>query len=184
MGDKIKCLGEYCFHGKDITEVQIPEGIETIPADAFYECSKLTHVVLPSTLKYLNATCFASTALKEIVLPDGLDTIATWVFAKCPMEEVTIPASVGTISNGAFREISNLKTVTFSTRLNSDGTVSIPDIKAAVFEYSGSEAADTTIYVPWKKGQTPLAPWGASYAKVVYADGEITYKAGKEISNV
>ncbi|GMI22947.1 hypothetical protein TeGR_g10972 [Tetraparma gracilis] len=42
----------------DLTEVVIPEGIETIGKQAFQNCRNLKKVVLPSTLRFLGHACF------------------------------------------------------------------------------------------------------------------------------
>ena len=67
-------------------EVQIPFGIEKIPDYAFYKCSMVTSVIIPSSVT----------------------DIGTGAFYGCDLKYVNIPDSVANIGSGAFGENNNL----------------------------------------------------------------------------
>jgi hypothetical protein len=67
-------------------------------------------VAIPSTVTVIAANAFRDcAALTEITLPAGLTTIGQGAFVNCNIEVVTLPSSLTSLSNGAFG--SSLKTV-------------------------------------------------------------------------
>lgn len=98
-------------NGNEIKSVsyEIPEGVETIRSKAFYKCSDLKEIKLPSTLKTIEEKAFFLCDLKEIILPDGLETIGKDAFGFCSsLKEVTVPASVTRIDEYAFYSCTSL----------------------------------------------------------------------------
>lgn len=169
LSSKISSLGSYCFAGTSITSAEIPEGITVIPPNAFSHCESLTELTLPSTLVKLDATCFAwCKNLANVMLKPGLLDISTYVFNSCSLETIEIPSTVNYVRAQSFGSIKTLKTVTFKKRLNSDGTVFVPEISENAFAGSGTASAPVVFRVPWSEGQTPLAPWGATNATIIY----------------
>lgn len=55
---KVVAIGNSAFYGWGMTSLIIPEGIETIGADAFRYCDRLTKIVLPSTLTSIGTYAF------------------------------------------------------------------------------------------------------------------------------
>ena len=88
---------------------EIPEGVESIRSKAFYKCSDLKEIKLPSTLKTIEEKAFFLCDPKEIILPDGLETIGKDAFGFCSsLKEVTVPASVTRIDDYAFYSCTSL----------------------------------------------------------------------------
>ena len=157
----IKNLGQHCFSNTNITSVKIPEGITTVPNNAFSRCGKLYSVSFPSTLRVLDATCFAwCSDLGVVRLNSGLQDIRTYVFNSCKLSAVTIPASVNNVLERSFGDMPTLRSVTF------ESGSSIPYIHANAFVNSGSEDEQLVFNLPWSAEDTPNAPWGAINAKL------------------
>lgn len=98
-------------NGNEIKSVsyEIPEGVERIRSKAFYKCSDLKEIKLPSTLKTIEEKAFFLCDLKEIILPDGLETIGKDAFGFCSsLKAVTVPASVTRIDEYAFYSCTSL----------------------------------------------------------------------------
>ena len=74
--------------------LELPNGVTGIPANAFYNCTKLTSAVIPESVKEIGASAFASTGLTSVKLNEGLKTIKNNAFANTKLTEVEIPASV------------------------------------------------------------------------------------------
>lgn len=92
-------------NGNEVKSIsyEIPEGVETIRSKAFYKCSDLKEIKLPSTLKTIEEKAFFLCDLKEIILPDGLETIGKDAFGFCSsLKTITVPASVTRIDEYAF----------------------------------------------------------------------------------
>ena len=66
----VRILSDYSFYGQSgMTEISIPEGVETIGNTAFNNCS-VRKVEIPSTVKTIGANCFADATnnLEEIII--------------------------------------------------------------------------------------------------------------------
>ena len=89
---------------RNITEVIIKEGVTEIGKMAFYDCTELKKVTLPSTLKTIGYFAFGSCrTLPEIKLPENLTTIEYYAFDNCDsLREITIPKKVNYIDADAF----------------------------------------------------------------------------------
>lgn len=163
----IKALLPYCFDYSKITTANIPEGVKSISQNAFSHCASLTELTLPSTLEELDATCFAwCSSLKNVILPEGLTTLKTYVFDACAIENIIIPASVNSLFNRSFGDMSSLKTVTFK-KCVIDGEVKIPDIHEEAFANSGSSEG-LVFRLPWSADIETKAPWGAKNCTIIY----------------
>lgn len=78
----VKELESYSFYGqRKMTEITIPEGVETIRSSAFHYCSILQKVEIPSTIKTIES-CFgdATNNLEEIIVHKAEDEVtgAPW----------------------------------------------------------------------------------------------------------
>lgn len=73
----------YQFAESGITEIVIPEGIESLPANAFYNCKSLTSVTLPESLKTVDggSVFYGCKAITSIVIPKGVIFTGTYNFS-------------------------------------------------------------------------------------------------------
>ncbi len=102
--------------GNEITEYVIPEGVETIGANAFNNCTGLTSVTIPSSVKSFGANAFEGcSGLTSIAFSDGLTSIGEKAFFGCTglasITELTIPSSVTSIGSQAFDSFTSLASV-------------------------------------------------------------------------
>lgn len=71
------------FQSHKFTSIVIPEGVQTIAAHAFRDCSNLVNVSLPSTLVALNGAFSRNNTSLEVTLPtavpDGYKLVSDWV---------------------------------------------------------------------------------------------------------
>ena len=81
-----------------IHSVVIEEGITSVSNAAFYKCTNLTSVSLPSTLVSIKTEAFESTALDSISLPDSVTEIADYAFYNCGLQEIKLSAAMTTTS--------------------------------------------------------------------------------------
>lgn len=84
-----------------LEKIVVPEGVEIIGDDAFWQCSSLHQVSLPQTsLKSLGKEAFRDCpSLQEISLPEGIDEIRSWTFYDCTsLVSLSIPESVKKIA--------------------------------------------------------------------------------------
>jgi len=126
-------LGTYNSEGEklDTPEIFLPSGLTTIGKNAFYQCTEVEKVVIPKSLTTVNTTttgpfCQCS-SLTNIVLEEGIRKIPARLFSgvivSAATDEITgeylhtisftIPDSVVYIEEAAFKDLVNLKSVTF-----------------------------------------------------------------------
>ncbi len=100
------------FENKNVTSVELPNGILSIGQSAFYGCRNLTSVNLPSTLEYIAPFAFAYSGIKSAIIPEGVMTIYPHVFDSCDaLEAISFPTTLKTIGEyGVFKctKLSNL----------------------------------------------------------------------------
>lgn len=94
-----------------IEKVVLNEGLEIIENNAFWCCTKLKSVNLPSTLVSIGDNAFQGTAIESLVIPNSVKTIGQTAFASCSsLKTVTIPrrfeSQVGDIFGTRVAEIS------------------------------------------------------------------------------
>ena len=102
---KVTRIGKEVFcKCREVIQVIISEGIESVEEKAFYALRALRNVVFPKSLKRIGASAFYSCEqLPALTLPIGLEQIGEYAFALCErVEELTIPFTVHEIGTGAF----------------------------------------------------------------------------------
>lgn len=137
------------FAYNQLTEVELPEGLEVLGQASFYNNPLLEKVTFPSTLKVIGFDSFSENNIKEAILPEGLTTINGYAFNSCNITNLVIPNSVTKIDENAFR--SNLiESLTLGTGLTKIGnyaffnnkltTVTVPNkvtlLEPYVFAYN------------------------------------------------
>ena len=110
----VTTIGEYAFAVSALTDVTLPDGLQTIGEGAFGGCTALKSVTLPAGLKEIEKNAFGGCeTLTSINLPEGLKTIGEGAFNECTaLKSITIPKKVETIGDNAFQRCTGLKDVT------------------------------------------------------------------------
>jgi putative cell wall-binding protein len=97
----------------EITQVKIEDGVSSIGAYAFYNCSKLASVTIPASVKSIGTYAFSDcTSLTSVVIPNSVRTIESYLFNGCTsLTNVVIPDSVRKIGSYAFKACSSLASI-------------------------------------------------------------------------
>lgn len=106
-------------------EVIIPKEIKYLNANlavtsiddmAFYDCSGLTSVTIPNSVKSIGSSAFNSChGLTSVSIPNSVKSIGSDAYSNCSgITSVTIPDSVSNIGGGAFYNCSSLTSVIFN----------------------------------------------------------------------
>ena len=136
------------FAGTAFEEIDLPYGLRTIEAGVFAE-SGLKQIVLPDSVDYVGPAAFAwSHNFASVKLSESLSMISAQTFEECDaLEEVWIPASVGSVGVYAFARAANLRKMVF---VDSDAPFFAPDWSGTwVAQFPPREADDTgKVYVP------------------------------------
>ena len=92
-------------------------GLETVPYQAFINCTKLTTVKLPKYIRSIdNQAFYGCSKLSSIIIVPGVESIGQDAFYRCAaLPDIIIPSSVTEIGSSAFQACSSLTTVAFAT---------------------------------------------------------------------
>ena len=130
-------IGDYVFADqREIKDISIPDGIQSIGALAFLRCIGLTTIAIPDSVKHIGVAAFSNCrnlqdiiisnnitriepltfelckSLERIFLPNGVTSIGYRAFWACSnLTHISIPNSVQNIENGAFSSCRNLERV-------------------------------------------------------------------------
>ena len=139
-----------------LKRIVIPEGVESIGENAFYNLITLESAVLPDSLIEMGMYAFSGcTALQDVEFGSGLSVIPVGAFVGCAFTSLTLPETVTNIYYDAFRGCRALTSVTLPDSVTYLGSsvfaycealteVTLPkgltSIENATFEYCGSLA--------------------------------------------
>lgn len=69
--------------GSNVTEVVIPNTVESIGACAFWYCENLTSVTIPNSVTSIGDNAFLGSGLTSVIIPAGMTSIGEWAFTSC-----------------------------------------------------------------------------------------------------
>ena len=123
-GCTVSSIGNWAFYNcTNLTRVTIPSSVTSVGYSAFWGCSKLTRVTIPSSVtNILGCAFYECSKLKSVTIPDGVTSIRDSTFRYCSgLTSVTIPDSVTNIGPCAFLGCSGLTNVTISSSVTNIG---------------------------------------------------------------
>lgn len=117
-------IGDTAFYNcSGLTSIEIPSGVTSIGMGAFTSCRSLTKITMPEGVTSIGSSAFGScSSLTSIEIPSGVTSIEGSVFAGCSgLKEITIPSGVTSIGDWAFGGCSSLKEITIPSGVTSIG---------------------------------------------------------------
>lgn len=105
-----------CCPPKNFTgEFTIPDGIATVDPHAFCNCTGVTGIKFPASIKHLSTSAFAGSGLKKITIPAAVTSIGAYLFAGCEsLTSVTFENSFNSVPTHIFDGCKALTSVKFS----------------------------------------------------------------------
>ncbi len=85
-----------------ITSVVFPATIKSIGAYSFKWCKGITSMVVPTTVENIGEQAFSASGITNITLPDNLTEIADDLLSGAPLASIVIPGTVTRIGDLAF----------------------------------------------------------------------------------
>lgn len=106
----------YCPLAKAAQTLEIVDGTVGLEDFSFASTTAIGKIVCPSSLKKIGTGAFQLSNISEVIFNEGLEVIGeASLYMLDKLTAVHIPASVVTIENDAFRECTNLATLTFAS---------------------------------------------------------------------
>jgi len=132
IGEGIKAIPPYMFErcGK-LSSVTLPstleefsdKGTSNIPeGSAFIECTSLTSINLPASVKKIATQTFRNSGLKNITIPDACTEIGAMTFAFCfDLESIKLPENLTVIEGDMFAYCRELKEIIIPDKVTEIG---------------------------------------------------------------
>ena len=100
-------------------KVKLSKKIKKIGMMAFFGCTKLKKITIPSSVTKIGDRAFEScTSLTEIKIPSSVNEIGVVAFCNCTsLTKIEIPENVNEISDYVFRDCTSLKSLHLSKNL-------------------------------------------------------------------
>ena len=110
--------------GNTATSIVLPDGVTTINANAFRDCTSLVSIEIPNGLTTIGSNAFRGcTSLKSIVIPDSVTSIGTYAFYDCTaLESVKLPSGITKIGNYTFYNCKKLTSIEIPDGVTTIGT--------------------------------------------------------------
>ncbi len=163
--------------------VTIPDGVTSISASAFTNCTSLSSVTIPDSVTSIGDYAFRGcSGLTSITIPDRVTSIGDYTFYDCgSLTSITIPDGVTYIGDYAFRGCSGLTSITIPDGVEyiRDGSfgycssltsVTIPSSarKIGFGVFSGCMFQNKKLI---NNSSVTGYPWGATIYDVIQEDG-------------
>ena len=126
-------IGSYAFYVcSSLSNIEIPSSVTSIGESAFDGCSSLSKIEIPSSVTSIGSSAFSGcSSLSEINIPEGVTSIGDYAFRYCrSLSKIEIPSSVTSIGSTEFYGCSSLKEIKIP-----EGVTSIGE---AAFRYCSS----------------------------------------------
>ena len=115
-------LGSRAFYNcSGLTSLSLPSGITSIGWEAFSGCSGLTSLSLPSGITSIGSKAFSGcSGLASLSLPSGLTSIGSEAFSGCSgLTSLSLPSGLTSIGSEAFSGCSGLTSLSLPSGLTS-----------------------------------------------------------------
>ncbi|MDE7079605.1 MAG: leucine-rich repeat domain-containing protein, partial [Clostridia bacterium] len=108
---RVTSIGEYAFYDcSSLISIEIPSSVTSIGKYAFYGCSSLTSIEIPISVTSIGHAAFhGCRSLTNIEIPSSVTSIGPYAFSYCSgLTSIEIPSSVTSIGYEAFRDCKHL----------------------------------------------------------------------------
>ena len=123
--DSNDVICNYAFYGcSSLSSIILPSDVTSISNDAFLHCSNLSSITIPSSVTSIGNYAFCNcSCLTNIILPPDVTSIGNYAFSGCSsLSSINLPSGVTSIGNGVFFSCSSLSSITIPSSVTSIGS--------------------------------------------------------------
>ena len=143
----VKEIGPYAFYNCiKLTSIVIPDGIEYIDTRAFYRCRKLESITLPQQLRTIGDEAFVDCeSIESILIPENVSSIGRGILSGCAkLSSITVSGG-----NSSFSSPDNCNAIiSGQTLIAGCMNTTIPTTITTIGEYALSNLKFATIVIP------------------------------------
>ena len=111
-------MDNHCFKGcTGLQKIKLPKNGKVISEGMFSDCSSLESVELPEGIEQIDTNAFYNSGLKSIVIPSGVTVIGIKAFQQSKLESITIKDAAVSIKNRAFDSCTSLNRADLGKRV-------------------------------------------------------------------
>ena len=149
IGQGVMRIGDYAFFNcSSLASIELPSSVTSIGNYAFYECSSLASIELPSSVTSIGNHAFSGcSSLSSVELPSSVGSIGYNAFYGCSsLSSVELPSSVTSIGSGAFSGCSSISSINVdneNTKYTSIEGVLFNKGKTQIIEYPGGRKEES-----------------------------------------
>ncbi|MBR3552897.1 MAG: leucine-rich repeat domain-containing protein [Clostridia bacterium] len=124
VGNGITTVGDYCFSQcTNLTSVSLPSSLREIGLQAFRQCTTLETIILPENVTYIGKSAFSICyLLSNVILPDSVLNIDDSAFYECKsLKTISLPENLLELGNSVFHSCRALESVILPNKLSSVG---------------------------------------------------------------
>lgn len=123
-GNTVTRIVSFAFYNcSGLTSVELPSSLTSIGAYAFSDCSNLTSIEIPSSVTSIGDYAFSDcSSLASVIFAEDsqLDSIAEWTFADCSsLLSINLPSNINKIGWGAFNYCISLTSIEIPSSVTS-----------------------------------------------------------------
>ena len=104
-------IGGSAFSGCNLNALTLPESLEKIGIYAFSGNQSLKSVNISAKVKTIESNAFHNCGLTDLVIQEGVQTIDNYAFESNSLQNLTLPSTIKSIGNEAFRYNNNLQSI-------------------------------------------------------------------------
>ena len=101
--------------------VTFPPGITAIPAGMFRNTAQMTEITLPETIETIGANAFSGSGITSFTFPPSVTAIANSTFSNSKLQSIVIPSTITTLGNSVFNTCEELTSMTIPATITSLG---------------------------------------------------------------
>ena len=124
IGDCVTSIDGNAFYNcSGLTSIEIPSGVTSIGYSAFYNCSSITNINIPNSVTNIGLEAFyGCSGITSITISDSVTSISSSTFYGCTsLTSIEIPSGVTSIRDSAFQNCTSLTSCTIGSGVTSIG---------------------------------------------------------------
>ena len=117
-------IGSYAFYEcSELKSLKLPSGVTEIGSFAFKYCSRLTSLTLPPGVTEIGVAAFYCSGLTSLIIPPGVTEIGSSAFKSCTdLTSLSLPSGVTEIGSSAFEDCIGLTSLPLPSSVTEIGS--------------------------------------------------------------